>query len=321
MKRLLMTIVVAFSVVALYGQAKKPTIMVVPSDPLCVKKGYVHEFVAYGAKTVIPDYQKAIQNDSELGQIIAAIGGIMAKEEFPLKSLENTLKSIGAEGAELSLIAGDVSGMGVAESPIDKLNRTANPDIILQVDYGLTKQGPKRQVSVSLTAVDSYTSKIISGNNGVSSLLNAPIETLLAEAVLSFKDSFLASLQKHFDDMFAQGREVVINFRRIEDSDVDFSTEFDYQGEGVELADIIELWFSENTISGRYTLSERSENILRFDQVRIPLYGKNIAGKEVGIDTRGFVRPLVNILKKEPYYLPVSVYQKGLGEVLIVIGE
>lgn len=321
MKRSLLLLVLTLGALEVFAQAKKPTIMVVPSDAFCSKRGYVQEFDSYGVKTLIPDYKEAMQRDSELGQIVSAMGGIMAKEEFPLKSLENTLKNLQNDATQLALISGQESGLGIAESPIDKLHRTANPDILLQIDYSVVRQGPKKQVSVTLTAVDAYTSKIISGHSGVSSMMNAPVETLLSEAILNFKDSFLAGLQRHFDDMFANGREVIITMRRLEEADVDFETEFDYQGQTVEFADLLELWFSENTVSGRYSLTERSENILKFEQVRIPLYGKNIAGKEVGIDTRGFVRPLVNILKKEPYYLPVSLYQKGLGEVLIVIGE
>lgn len=305
----------------LFGQAKKPVIMVVPSDAWCVRNGYVQEFESYGQKEMVPDYNAALKNNAEIRLLISYMGDFMAKEEFPIQSLESVLKNIQNESRDVSMITSNESGAMIMESPVDELRRVAKPDIILDIDYQVKKKGPKKQVSFNLTAYDAYTSKIISGNTGVGSSANAPVEVLLEEAVLSFKDNFIRGLQNHFDDMFANGREVVVSLRRFDTADVTFEEEFDYQGESVELADLIDLWFSENTVQGRYSFNERTADVLKFEQVRIPLYGKNIAGKEVAIDTRGFVKPLVKMLKDEPYYIPVTVYQKGLGEVWLIIGE
>ena len=306
---------------ALSGQAKRPTIMVVPSDAWCERNHYVQEFESYGEVTMVPDYEKALRRSSEIRLLISYLADFMAKEEFPIQSLESVLKNIKSEGGDVASITSSESGAMIIESPIDELRRVAKPDIILDIDYQVKKRGPRKQVSFNLTAYDAYTSKIISGNTGVGSSVNAPVETLLEEAVLSFKDNFLSGLQSHFDDMFANGREVVVTLRRFETADYTFDEEFDYQGDAVELADLIDLWFSENTVNGRYSLNERTQDVLKFEQVRIPLYGKNIAGRDVAIDTRGFVRPLVKMLKDEPYYIPVTVYQKGLGEVWLIIGE
>lgn len=305
----------------LFGQAKKPVIMVVPSDAWCLRNGYVQEFESYGQKEMVPDYNAALKNNAEIRLLISYMGDFMAKEEFPIQSLESVLKNIQNESRDVSMITSNESGAMIMESPVDELRRVAKPDIILDIDYQVKKKGPKKQVSFNLTAYDAYTSKIISGNTGVGSSANAPVEVLLEEAVLSFKDNFIRGLQNHFDDMFANGREVVVTLRRFDTADVTFEEEFDYQGESVELADLIDLWFSENTVQGRYSFNERTADVLKFEQVRIPLYGKNIAGKEVAIDTRGFVKPLVKMLKDEPYYIPVTVYQKGLGEVWLIIGE
>lgn len=305
----------------LFGQAKKPVIMVVPSDAWCVRNGYVQEFESYGQKEMVPDYNAALKNNAEIRLLISYMGDFMAKEEFPIQSLESVLKNIQNESRDVSMITSNESGAMIMESPVDELRRVAKPDIILDIDYQVKKKGPKKQVSFNLTAYDAYTSKIISGNTGVGSSANAPVEVLLEEAVLSFKDNFIRGLQNYFDDMFANGREVVVTLRRFDTADVTFEEEFDYQGESVELADLIDLWFSENTVQGRYSFNERTADVLKFEQVRIPLYGKNIAGKEVAIDTRGFVKPLVKMLKDEPYYIPVTVYQKGLGEVWLIIGE
>ena len=90
----------------------------------------------------------------------------------------------------------------------------------------------------------------------------------------------------------------------------------------MEFADIIEAWFADKCVQGRFTLDSKSANRMRFTQVRMPLYDVNpINGKEVAIDANGFVRGLVRMLKKDPYNLVVGVTPKGLGEVWITLGD
>ena len=87
--------------------------------------------------------------------------------------------------------------------------------------------GPRRQIEFNLQAIDAYSSKIISGNTGTSSPVSSatPMTTILEEAVLSFKDNFLAGLQRHFDDLFANGREISVTLLRYDSSPVDFDSE------------------------------------------------------------------------------------------------
>src|SRR5574344_2341393 len=83
-----------------FSQAKKPTIMVVPSDVWCNQNGYVQEYDNQGIKMIIPDYTAALQNDVNLKLAIAKINDLMAERGFPLKDLEATLKSINQSVAE-----------------------------------------------------------------------------------------------------------------------------------------------------------------------------------------------------------------------------
>lgn len=311
-----------FAVATVAGQAKKPTIMVVPSDIWCIQNGYVDEFDDQGAPRKIPDYREALQNSSDVRVLLTKMGGIMAQREFPLKSLEQELKRLDNEAVETSLLTGRESGDGIAENPIERLRRTAKADIILDLAFEVKRMGPKRQVTFNVAAYDAYTSKLISGNTGVSSPSSSvPIETLLEEVVLSFMDSFTADLQRHFDDMFANGREITVSLRRFDGAPIDFESEFDYNGQTAELADIIGVWFEENCVEGRFSETERSANLLRYEQVRMPLFGKSLSGREVAIDATAFVRPLSNMLKKDPYAVPVKTYQKGLGEVWLILGD
>lgn len=324
MKKILLLVAVLLSSITAFGQAKKPVIMVVPSDAWFVRNGYVMEFDNMGAKTIIPDYERAFLENSEVKVMISAIADFMAQNDFPIQSLEYELKRLKQESAEMALMMGKNDGGMIVETPIERLRRSAKADIILNLDYTIRKMGPRKQIEYTLDAVDAYTSKIISGNQGTSSEVSttASNTAVLQESVLSFKDNFLSALENHFNDLFTNGREVTVTLLRYDTCPIDFQEEFEINGMYFELRDIIDAWFAEETVEGRYSMESSSANRLRFNQVRIPVYAVNpLTGKQTAIDASGFVRDLVNTLKRDPYNLVVGVTPKGLGEVWITIGD
>ena len=313
-------LLLAFQLVG-WSQAKKPTIMVVPADAFCERYGYVQQANAMGQTVSSPDYARAMKENADIRTLVAAMADFMAKNDFPIQSLEQELKRLQTEDAELAMMTGKNSGAEVDETPLERLRRSAKADIILDLDYEVHRIGPQKQVSFNLQAIDAYSSKIISGNTGVSTAANVPLTSLLEECVLSFKDNFLSGLQHHFDDLFANGREISITLLRYNNCPVDFEEEYEINGEPYELAEIIEAWMADNTVEGRFTTAAKSANRLRFNQVRIPLYAQNMNGRDVAIDAEAFVKPLVRMLKKAPYKLTVGSAPRGLGDVWITIGD
>ena len=303
-----------------WSQAKKPTIMVVPSEAFCTRNGFTQQVTTTGAVSVAPDYARAMRENSDIRTLVSAMGDFMAKNDFPIQSLEQELKRLQTEDAELAMMTGK-SGGEINETPLERLRRTAKADIILDLDYEIHRNGPRKQVSFNLQAIDAYSSKLISGNTGLSSDANVPMTTLLEECVLSFKDNFLSGLQHYFDDLFANGREVSVTLLCYDNCPIDFEEEFEINGEPYELAEIIEAWMADNTVEGRFTTAAKSANRLRFNQVRIPLYAQNMNGRDVAIDAEAFARPLIRMLKKKPYSLVVGSSPRGLGEVWITIGD
>ncbi|MBR4620987.1 MAG: hypothetical protein IKO46_08380 [Salinivirgaceae bacterium] len=316
MKRIgILSAALVLAVSSVMGQAKKPTIMVVPSDRYCISKGYMTKF----DNQDIPDYKKALQNDADLRMAISKISGIMADREFPLKDLEQELRNISNESAESAMITG-ATGSSVAESPVDVLKRTAKADIIMDLDFSVVKQGPRNSIMYTLNGLDAYTSKNIASSTGVGSPSSAAsVELLIEEAVLSHMDEFTGRLQAHFDDMFANGREVKIMVKVFDGSEVNLSDEVDYNGETNELAIFIEDWMADNTVSGRFSLSDGTENFQRYEQVRIPMYYER-NGRQRAMDTRTFVNNLKKFVA-ESFNLESKVYMRGLGEAWLIIGE
>lgn len=318
MKKLALISLFFFAAVLAFGQAKKPTIMVVPSDQFCISRGYKFEFDNQGLKQVLPDYKTALQNDPDLRMVITKMGQIMAERGFPLKDLEQELKNLTNETAEASMLTSSSSASEISESPIDALKRVAKSDIIMDLDFEVKRQGPQKYIVFTLKGLDAYTSKQVAGVAGAGQPSSAAsAELLLEEAVLSHMDGFNAGLMAHFEDMFANGREVKVLIKVFANWGSTLEDEFGDSSE--ELTTIIEDWFADNCVQGRFSLSDATENQMRMEQVRIPMTITNEKGHERAVDTRYFVNELRKYLKG--YEIESKIYLRGLGEAWLILGE
>ena len=80
MKHFTLILVLLLSTFAGFSQAKKPTIMVLPSEIWCIRNGYVIEYDDMGTKKQLPDYKKAMQNDVDMRAMVASMADFMQKE-------------------------------------------------------------------------------------------------------------------------------------------------------------------------------------------------------------------------------------------------
>ena len=303
-----------FVCATLFAQAKKPTIMVVPSDNWCVQNGYTQKFDNMGTEMTLPDYRAALQQNSDLLLAISKINEMMTERGFPLKNLESSLKTLMNQEAEDAMLTNKEGG-GVAESPIDKLKKVAKADIWMQLTYTVNQVGPKRSLTFNLQGLDAYTDKQIAGASGTSEpSFTSELAILIEQAVLMHIDNFNAQLQSHFDDIFANGREIVVRIKTWDDAGFDLEEEFD----GDELGMIIEDWMSDNTVHGRFNTTDATENMMLFEQVRIPLEMEE-DGKVRQVDARRWVNGLRKYLKSE-YDIESKLMMQGLGQAQLVIG-
>ncbi len=295
--------------------------MVVPSEQYCISRGYSTTFVNEGVEQTIPDYRRAMQSDPDLRLVITKMGGIMADRGFPLKDLEQELRNLERQSAELEMLTSTETGSGIAESPIDRLKRVAQADIILDLDFTINTRGPQRWITFNLRGLDAYTATMVAGAAGSGQpSTSAPPDLLLEEAVLSYMDEFNGRLMSHFEDMFRIGRQVTIRVQVWDSAFFDLYEMFHYDGYDMELIDIIEYWIEDHTVEGRYTLADGSNNFLRFDQVRIPLFTVDPRGRERAMDTRRFVSNLASYLRQN-FNIDSHIHQRGLGEAWLIIGE
>ena len=125
-------------------------------------------------------------------------------------------------------------------------------------------------------------------------------------------DAFVKRLEEYFDDLFVNGREVVLDMRIFEDAMVDFETEF----EGSEVSEVIDNWLANNCVNHRFSKSDATESMIYYEQVRIPLYKSN----GMPLDTYGFARDLARYLGAAPYNITVKTVNRGLGRCLLIFG-
>lgn len=295
-----------------YSQAKKPEIMVVPSDVWCTKNGYMMEYDNQGAVVRVPNYQKALQENADLLIVITKINELMADRGFPLKDLAASLKTIESQSAEDAMLVSK-NGGEINENPIDQLKKTAKADIWIQMTWIVNSVGPKKSITFNLKGIDAYTNKQVAGASGTGpTSFTAELSVLLEEAVLSELDNFNSQLQNYFDDLFTNGREITLRIKTWNTWASDLESE-DYGDD--ELGTLIENWVSDNTVKHRFNTIDATENMMLFEQVRIPLYDTN--GRAV--DARRWANGLRKYLKRE-YQIPAKLMMKGLGQAQLVLG-
>lgn len=279
MKRVIFVMAALLLPAMLMAQAKRPTLMVIPADSWCAANG----FMKTEDGKQVPDYEKAWQENQDLFSVVAKIGELMTDRGFPLKDMSQSLKNIG-------------------------MVRT---DILMEVGWKVNKTGPKQSVTYTLRGVDAYTLKQIAAGSGTGKpSFSAELPVLIEEAVLERMDNFADQLQAHFDDLLENGREVSVSVRA--ENGIEFGNEYD----GEELTDIIDEWMALNTVGHRYNLSNATETMLDFEQVRIALYADN----GMALDTRRFVNDLRKKLSAAPYNIPSKIETNGLGKATLILG-
>ena len=295
------------------SQTKKPTIMILPSDNWCTQRYFMITYDNQGTDVKVPNYQQAFQEDTELGQVISKVGGVLTSLGYSLKDAEQEIKSLNVKQAEDNVTMSKTSGAQLVESPLDVLKRRVKSDIIIQIWWKLNREAAGRSASFTLEAFDAYTNKRIATSTGTTKASTDAIPVILETAVKENVQTFDKQMAAWNADQMTKGREVSLTVRCWDNWDKDLETEFD----GEELTDCIQDWLQKNCVNGAFNLSDGTETFAQFEQVRIPLADER--GR--AMDARAFVTRLRKYLEQPPFNIPCKVIIRGLGEANIVLGE
>lgn len=299
---------------SVFSQAKKPSLMIFPATTWMNAKGYYTWVDDQGTKKQIWDYQRAFDTNKELKAVITAIEGLMVSRGFPIENLGSAMQS-NAEQAALNNVDINKTGGGIAESPRDKFLKTAKPDIIIEIDWTVYREGGNNSINLVLVGKEAGTNKTIATSPPGTSQpsLSGDLTKLINEAILDKIDNFNAQLQARFDDMFANGKEISLNIKVWDNSPKKLNDEINDDGD--LLKDDLKKWVAQNTVKGRFTLSQSSPNFMSFTQVRIPLFDAD----GVAFDADAFATNLRKYIRKT-YKIPSESNAIGLGFAEVVIG-
>jgi hypothetical protein len=313
MKKIVFLIAAAFISVCSIAQARKPSIMVFPANVWMIERGYVLTINNQGSPESVMDYQSALNKDKELYSVMNKIGSLMKDRGFPLGDFASTLNSIKEDNA-LNMMDKNESGGGVAEPPRDRLLKIVKPDIVIEVQWSINKNGPQKSITFDLKGIEAGTNKIIASASGTGpSSFSAELPVLLEEAVLSKLDNFNAQLMSSFQDMLDNGKEIALSIKVWDDSPKKLNDEINQDGD--QLKDDIKKWVKNNTVKGRFTLANSSPKMMSFTQVRIPIYDEDGSA----FDADGFATKLRKYLRKT-YQITSEASARGLGIAEVVIG-
>lgn len=293
------------------AQEKKPTLMILPSDNWCAQRYFTTTYENQGVSVVVPDYPTAFREDTELGGVVSKVGELLTGLGYSLKDCEQEFKAMQSRIAEDNVTMSN-SGATLVESPLDMLKRRTKSDIIIQLGWQVNKAQNGHSVTFTLEAFDAYTGKRIATASGTGDASEEIVPKLLENAVSQKIGDFDLQMTRYYADLQANGREIVMTVRCWDSWGNNLETEYGNE----ELLDCIQNWLNENTVNGAFNLTDATETMAQFEQMRIPFFDE----KGRAMDARAFATQLRKYLLQQ-YQITAKVMVRGLGEANIILGE
>ena len=290
-----------------------PTIMFLPSDNTLQNFGAMETENINGRNFVVRDYQKYLNADDRFRRLASTIQNSFNSDNYPLQDFEQTLKQLDNRAAT------DMTD-NLQQDAKTLLLQTANPDIILELDYSVTggqkglargnNNTSEKATSYTLSAIDAYTNKVvatITESNLKGASATETIQTSLNKHLAGIKNDIV----KYFSDLQTRGREVTLRITVAAGSNQKLSDE---NIEGDTYTDYIIDYVKTHTIKGAYKMQTNTDNELYFVNVRIPMIQDD--GTQYGV--YDWARDLSRAMRKD-LGVRVSNKSQGLGEVVLTI--
>jgi hypothetical protein len=287
-----------------------PTIMVLPSDAMLLRMGFLKEVENQGTVAYERNYQQAFIKNPDLKFAVAAIQEEFAKAGFPMEDLEQQLKQIANNNAmdEMDDIARDMRA---------ELLNTARPDYVVELDYELKSDPSSRNLNKSVTysakCLDVYTNKAVASvskaNVGKESKEN-DIPSLIKQDFPSSIGDMKTQITSHFAGLLANGIEITLRVATKKEGDV----KIDDDCGDTEIGEKINEWLKDNTVNQSFKMVKNTSTEMYFTNVRI--FAKTEDGKKY--TAYDFAKNLSKAMKKG-CSLNVKNKTQSLGDAMVVI--
>lgn len=268
---------------------------------------YTKSFNVEGKTNRHSDYRRALQEDSELNNVISSVGGLLTDQGYVIKDAAQAIKAIDRRLSEDEATYSSTSGAEISLSPLDLLKMYIKSDIVILLNWTVQND----VLTYTIEAFDSYTNKRIATSAQTKKRSSKPISLQILDMVKSNIKPFNTDMRKYYSDLISNGREITLNIRVWNNSTVNLETE----ARGEELISHIQTWLKDNTVNHKFVFGDVTENMATIEQVRIPLE-KN----DMTLDARTFLVGLQKYLSKA-YNITSKVISNGIGNATLIIGE
>lgn len=295
-----------------------PVIMLIPADQTLQNFGSLEAKNINGRSFQVRDYNKYLTADDRFRRIASTVQNSFNSDGYPLQDFEQTLKQLDNRGA--TDMADDLE-----QDAKTLLLQTANPDIILELNYYLkgennnkgklsrsskgTPSGEKI-VSYTLSAIDAYTNKVIATVSESNMKGNSTTE-LIQNSLNQELPKLKIDIVKYFSDLQTRGREVTLRVTVAKGSNQNLSDE---SIEGDTYSDYIMDYVKSHTVKGAYKMQTNTKDELYLVNVRIPMLAED--GTQYGV--YDWTRDLTKAMRKD-LGVKVSNKSQGLGEIVLTI--
>ncbi|MCH5246724.1 MAG: hypothetical protein J1E99_01075 [Muribaculaceae bacterium] len=295
-----------------------PTIMLLPADGTLQNFGALDTKSINGRSYQIRDYQKYLNADDRFRRIASTVQSSFNQDNYPLQDFEQTLKQLDTRSA--TDMADDL-----AQDAKTLLLQTANPDIVLELNYYLlgeknkkatltrssNKKDQEKVVSYTLSAIDAYTNKVIATVSESNLKGGSSTTEMIQNSLVQHLPALKQDIVKYFSDLQTRGREVTLRVTVAKGSNQNLSDE---SIEGDTYADYIMDYVKTHTVKGAYKMQTNTKNELYFVNVRIPMVSED--GTQYGV--YDWTRELTRAMRKD-LGVKVSNQSQGLGEIALTI--
>lgn len=315
MKKIFLIILIISCAISTFAQGqeriqdiKNASIMLIPDKAFCLNNGYTID-----GKN--PDYSKVLLNNDVLN-FITAVEGYLAEHgsQYEAENLQATLEN--DDNLEAIMMLKDITSD--SDDDIIKILSRATFHILFSIE-----KSTSGIYSIRLSALDVATDKKLFG--GILQTYN--VSDIKSDARnKEFLDSFIAALDRRYNDIVKNGRNCRIEFI-LNNCDIDFNSMVEYNGDSWQLNELIDTYISENVVTSGYEYRPTA-SILQFKNVRIPVLNhtvKKTLGKKknknrtTGTDTQGFLKDLKPILNQVG--LNAEIYPIGIAGALVVLSN
>ncbi len=306
-------LVISLSSTILFSQNNvRPSIMVVPSDQIMNKKGYVSKNSINSKVFYSFDYSKMFLEDSELKLAISKIGELFSDRGYDLNDLENGLRQIPNDASIENTYEGR-NGELLVKSNLDNVIEASNTDIRLDLTFEVNKDaGPFKSITFNIQAIDTYTNKQIAAASGTSeNSAESNIYRLLEQSVLKHIPNLQSQFDNYFNNLKINGRDLALKIIISNTSNLRLDIEM---SNGDYLSDIIDDWIYDNSKNNNYNLVKDTGFELEFNPIKINLLSSN--GRKNS--AKSYVRELEKYLKSN-FKLNTNRFVVGMGKAYLII--